>query len=333
MTVPTGPRVAMMRDLRSQIKSFWQASCRRRWLLVGALWLAWGLYVVRPEQEAVVRLLGRVVAPAVAPGLHWRPPWPITRLNKVKISEAKRLSVGFDLADEASGRQPPPGRSHFLTGDQNIVNIQVVVQYCVERPATYLFRAAQIEQVVAAVVERELTRAVQGQTVDWVLTTGRAELQDTVRREAGRQLAAYDVGVRLLSTNVRAAYPPAEVSDAFKAVAGARADRDRIIDQAQGYANEVVEQALGQADKERSDAEAYRAQVVAEAEGDAARFRQVYQEYARAPQVTRKRLYLETMELLTPRMKVIVAEPTPGQPLDLGILGRPPEPNVKQGTP
>lgn len=322
-----------MRHFLRFIWSIWQTSGRRRWLVLCALWLASGVYVVRPEQEGVVRFLGRVIGPTAMPGLHWRPPWPLSRLNKVKISEAKRLSVGFDLADESSGRQPPPGRSHFLTGDQNIVNIQMVVQYCVERPVSYLFRAAQIEQLVGAVVERELTHTAQGQTVDWVLTTGRAELQETVRREASRALATYNVGVRLLSTNIRAAYPPAEVSDAFKAVAGARADRDRIIDQAQGYANEVVEQALGQADKERSDADGYRSRVTAEAEGDAARFREVYAEYARAPQVTRKRLYLETMEVLAPRMRVIVAEPTPGQPLDLGILGKPPEPNVKQGTP
>lgn len=317
----------------SGIRSLWAASGRRRWLVLCALWLASGLYVVRPEQQGVVRLLGRVVGPVATPGLHWRPPWPLTRLNKVKISEAKRLSVGFDLADESSGRQPPPGRSHFLTGDQNIVNVQMVVQYCVERPSTYLFRAAQIEQLVSAVAERELTHAAQGQPVDWVLTSGRAELQEKVRREAARALAAYDVGVRLLSTNIRAAYPPAEVSDAFKAVAGARADRDRIMDQAEGYANEVVEQAQGQADKDRSDAEGYRARVTAESQGDATRFREVYAEYARAPEVTRKRLYLETMELLTPRMRVIVAEPTPGQPLDLGILSKPPEPNVKQGAP
>lgn len=326
-----GP-VAMHRMI-THIRSLWAAAGRRRWLILCACWLAAGLYVVRPEQQGVVRLLGRVVGPVATPGLHWRPPWPLTRLSKVRISEARRLSIGFDLGDESSGRQPPPGRSHFLTGDQNIVNIQMVVQYCVERPAAYLFRAAQIENLVAAVAERELTHAAQGQTVDWVLTTGRAELQEKVRKEASRALVAYDVGVRLLSTSIRAAYPPSEVSDAFKAVAGARADRDRIIDQARGYASEVVENARGQADKDRSDAEGYRARVAAEAQGDAARFRQVYAEYARAPQVTRKRLYLETMEVLAPRMKVIVAEPTPGQPLDLGFISKPPEPNAKQGSP
>lgn len=308
-------------------------NAKHRALALAALWLLSGLYLVRPEQQAVVRLLGRVVAEGVQPGLHWRVPWPLTRLSKVRISEARRLSVGFDLADEAAGRQPAPGKSHFLTGDQNIVNLQLVAQYCVERPTAFLFRSKEVGKLVGAVVERELSHAVEGQGVDWVLTTGRAQLQETVRREAQRVLDGYGAGVRLVSTNIKAAYPPTEVNDAFKAVAGARSDRDRIIDLAEGYRNEVTEQAAGEADKMTAEADAYRQRVTTEARGDTARFASIYREYSQARQVTRDRMYVETMEELLPRMKVIVADPAGGtRPLDLAILSGDPKPNTAGGS-
>lgn len=299
-----------------------QGSRARRWAPgVLGLWLLTGLYVVRPEEQAVVRLFGEVIAGRVPPGLHWRAPWPLTRLNKVRASEARRVSVGFELADETTGRQPEPRLVQFVTGDENILSLQLVVQYCVDDPAKYLFRAEGLDRLVAAAAEAALTRTVQDHRVDEVLTEERAELQERTRQEVTRRLATYDVGVRLVSLSITTAFPPAEVSDAFKAVASARGDRDRIIDEARAYENEAIAKAQGEATALVQQAEAYGRRVVAEAEGDAARFRKLWAEYRRARKVTRARLYVEAMEDLLPKMKVIVADSAGGRrPLDLGML-------------
>jgi membrane protease subunit HflK len=231
------------------------------------------------------------------------------------------VSVGFELAAEATGTQSDPRISQFLTGDQNIVNIHLVVQYCVEDPVKYLFGAQDVQRVVVAAAERALTHNVQQVGVDSVLVEGRTELQEAVRKEAMMLLSCYDVGVRLVNVSIKTAFPPAEVSDAFKAVASARGDRDRIIDEARGYMNEVVQKAEGEATALIRQAQAERRRMVAEAEGDTARFRKVYAEYRKAPKVMRKRVYLEALEKVVPKMKLIVSDSSHGaRPLDLGIL-------------
>ncbi len=312
-----------------------RGSRARRWALGAlALWLLTGLYVVRPEEQGVVRLFGEVIAGRVPPGLHWRAPWPLTRLNKVRASQARRVSVGFDLADEATGRRSEPRLGQFVTGDENILSLQLVAQYCVDDPVRYLFRAEGLDGLVAATAEAALTRTVQDHRVDEVLTEERAELQERTRQEAMRLLATYDVGVRLVSVSVTTAFPPAEVSDAFKAVASARGDRDRIIDEARAYENEVMAKARGEAEALVQQAEAYRRRAVAEAEGNAARFRDLWAEYTKARKVMRARLYVESMEELLPKMRVIVADSAGGtRPLDLGIVSASPPAEPKaQGT-
>ncbi len=309
-----------MTDPAPQGRSF-RIPARRRPLVLAALWLLSGLYIVRPDEQAVVRLFGRVVAGRVHPGLHWQPPWPIARADRARVNEARRVSVGFDLADEATGKQTDPRVGQFVTGDQNIVNIQLVIQYCIDDPVQYLTGAQNPDEVIAAAAGAAITREIQGHSVDYVLTEGRAELQETVRKQTTRLLKPYGVGLRLVSSSIKAAFPPSEVSDAFKAVASARGDRDRIIDEARGYRNEVVERACGEAVAMARQAEAESGRFVAEAEGDAERFTKVLGEYAKARDVTRTRLYIETMEQIVPRMNVIVSDSSGGRrPLDLGMI-------------
>lgn len=293
-----------------------------------ALWLLSGVYIVRPEQQAVVQLFGRVAQSPVTSGLHWRAPWPVGRLSKVRVTQARRVSVGFNLAQEAAGSRPGPRQGEFLSGDQNIVDVQLVVQYCVDDAVAYLLATQSVDDVVAAAVEKALSRSIQNQTIDHILTVGRTQLQDTVRTRAAQTLTGYGAGTRIVSVSIKAAAPPTQVSDAFRAVASAREDRDRIIDEAHGYLNEVVEKARGEADREGKQASAYRERVVAQAQGRAEAFRKLRAEHAKAPDVTRTRLYLETIEQVLPRAKVIVSDgDDPDRPLDLAILrpeaGRP----------
>ncbi|MFQ6133429.1 MAG: FtsH protease activity modulator HflK [Armatimonadota bacterium] len=298
---------------------------RRPWHWGGAmlgLWLLLGLYVVPPRQCAVVRAFGAVIGRPAQPGLHWRPAWPVTRLNRVNLRESKRASVGLQLEDEVLAKSPAASRSEFLTGDENIINVALVVHYQIVDPVAYVFRAAEVGKLVARACEQALTRAVAEMAVDSALTTGRVALQNRVKADAQATLERqYGVGVQLLSASIRAATAPPQVADAFAAVADAREERYRIVREAETYYNDQVPLAEGDAAKALREAEGYEQKVVNEARGDARRFEQALAEYRRARRVTRKRLYLEAAEEVIPKMRVVIVDDRHGQqPLDLGIL-------------
>jgi len=294
-------------------------SARRIVLGLTAVWGFWGVYLVAPDQQAVETLFGKVVAPRVLPGLHWALPWPIEKVTRLKVRQLQRLVVGGDLVDGVLGRTPPLV-SQFLTGDQNILNLRVVVQYSVGVPADYLFQTQNPAQMVGAAVESEMARRVAHQPVDAVLTTEKAAIQDEVRAAAQVILNQYRAGVALSTINIESATPPPEAADAFRDVASARADTARIVSDAEGYANDLVPKARGQARQLLEEAEGYRQKKVNEAFGDAARFNQVAAEYAKASQVTGERLYLETMEQVLPRIKKVIVDQNGN--LDLTVIRR-----------
>jgi membrane protease subunit HflK len=290
---------------------------------LATVWVLSGVYLVAPDQQAVETLFGKVVAPRVPPGLHWALPWPIEKVTRLKVRQLQRLVVGGDLADGVLGRTPPL-LSQFLTGDQNILNLRVVVQYSVGAPADYLFQTQNPAQVVGVAVESEMARRVAHRPVDAVLTTERAAIQDEVRAAAQETLNQYRAGVILSTINIESATPPPEAADAFRDVASARADTARIASEAEGYANDLVPKARGRARQLLEEAEGYRQKKVNEASGDAARFNQIAAEYARASQVTGERLYLETMEQVLPRIKKLIVDQNGN--LDLTVIrkGDPP---------
>lgn len=298
---------------------------QRRWTgrrvagAIIAVWLVTGIFVVRPEEQAVVTRFGAVVDPRVYPGIHYAMPWPIDSVTKVKVNQLQRLVVGGDAADSVLGRTQPL-TSQFLTGDQNIIHMRVVVQYAVAVPVDYLFHAADVPKLVGSAVEAELARKVGRQGVDDVLTTGRVAIQDAVLGEAQARLNEYGAGVRLSTINIEKAAPPPEAADAFRDVAGARADAARIMDEAHGYANDIIPRARGEAAQLTQSAEGYRLSKVNQASGDAARFTAVAAEYAKAAQVTSDRLYLETMEKVLPKIRKLIVD-SEGN-IDLSIIGK-----------
>jgi modulator of FtsH protease HflK len=291
----------------------------RAWIALAALWVVSGLYLVGPDQQAVETLAGRVVAPRVMPGLHYALPWPIESVTKLKVRQLQRLVVGGDLPDSVLGRTQA-ARSQFLTGDQNLIHLRAVVQYSVGTPADYLFRSENPVQLVGATVEAELARRVAWRTVDAVLTTERIAIQNDVRAAAQKLLNLYRAGVVLSSVNIESAAAPPEAAEAFRDVAGARADTSRIVSQAQGFANDLIPRARGQARQLLEEAAGYRQRKIDEATGDASRFNQVAVEYERAAQVTRRRLYLEAMEEVLPRIRKLIVDPSGN--LDLTIIRR-----------
>jgi membrane protease subunit HflK len=286
-------------------------------LAIAVFWVLSGAYIVLPDQQAVETLFGRVVAPRVMPGLHYALPWPIESVTKLKVRQLQRLVVGGELADGVLGRTQPL-LSQFLTGDQNIIHLRVVVQYSVSVPADFLFQTQNPAQVVGAVVEAEMARRVAHRGVDAVLTTEKAAIQDEVRAAAQQRLNDYRAGVLLASINIESATAPPEAADAFRDVASARADTARIVNEAEGYANDLIPKARGQAQQLREESEAYKQRKINEASGDAARFNQIAAEYAKASQVTGQRLYLETMEQVLPRIRKLIVDQNGN--LDLTII-------------
>ena len=286
-------------------------------LLIGALWLASGLYLVPPDQQAVETLFGRIVAPRVMPGLHYALPWPIENVTKLKVRQLQRLVIGGDVPEGVLGRNPSL-RSQFLTGDQNMINLRTVVQYSVSVPAEYLFQSLSPAQIIGATVEAVLAQRIAHRGVDAVLTTEKAAIQSEVLTEAQRLLNNYHAGVQLSTINIESITPPPEAADAFRDVGSARADTARIVSNAEGYANDLIPKARGQAQQMLDEADAYKEKKINEALGDAARFNQVAAEYAKASQVTGERLYLETMEQVLPRIKKLIVDKNGN--LDLTIV-------------
>ncbi len=298
-------------------------SRRRLLAVVAGLLVLSSVYVIGADQQAVVTRFGRVVEPRVMPGIHVSLPWPIDRVSKLKVRQLQRLVVGGGAPDTVVGRAQPLV-SQFLTGDQNLLHLRVVVQYSVGVPADYLFQADNVPGAVGAAVESELARRVAHRGVDAVLTTEKVAIQDEVRGAAQQLINDYRLGVELASVSIESATPPPEAADAFRDVASARADLSRIVNEAEGYANSVVPKARGEAQQMLEGAQGYRQRKIDEAIGDASRFAQVAGEYARASEVNGRRLYLETMEQILPRIRKLIVDRNGN--LDLTILRRGSEP-------
>ena len=281
------------------------------------LWLLTSVYIVPADQQAVETRFGRVIDTRVLPGIHLSLPWPVDVVHRLKVQQLQRLVVGGDIQDGVLGRSQPLA-SQFLTGDQNILHMRVVVQYSVSVPVDYLFQPRDVAATTGAAVEAELSRLVAQRDVDAVLTTEKIAVQEQVRAAAQKILNDYRTGVLLASVNIEAATPPPEAADAFRDVASARADSARIVNESQGYSNDVIPKARGAAEQMLEEAQGYKQRKINEALGDAARFDQVSVEYARAAQVNGRRLYVETMEQLLPRMKKLIVDKNGN--LDLTII-------------
>jgi modulator of FtsH protease HflK len=280
---------------------------RRIWAWLLALWIVSGAYMVPADQQAVVTRFGAVVNPRVPPGIHYALPRPIDSVYKLKVHQLQRTVIGGEIPDAILGRTQPAS-SEFLSGDQNLLNVRVVAQYSVREPQDFLFRTADVERVVKTAVESELARRVARTPVDDILTTEKVAIQNDVLQSAQRALDSYQTGVTISSINIEDVTPPAEAADAFRGVAGARADAIRLVNEAEGYANDLIPRARGEAAQLAEQAQAYKEGKTNRAAGDAARFNAIAAEYAKAPKVTATRAYVEAMEQILPKTKKIIVD-------------------------
>jgi membrane protease subunit HflK len=307
----TAPRLAP----EPQPAPYWTR--RRIAGVVFALWILSGVYLVKPDQQAVETMFGKVVSPRVMPGLHYAWPWPVESVSKLKVRQLQRLVVGGDLPDSVLGRTQPLA-SQFISGDQNIINMRVVVQYSVGIPTDYLFRTQDVGKAVGAAVEAELARRIAHRPVDAVLTTEKAAIQEEVRAAAQKRINDYHTGVLLSTVNIESVTPPPEAADSFRDVASARADAERVVNESQGYANDLIPKSRGEAQQMKEAAEGFKQKKINEASGDASRFTQVAAEYEKAAQVTGERLYVETMEQILPKIRKLIVDKNGN--LDLTII-------------
>src|SRR5947209_4164737 len=192
-----------------------------------------GVYVVRANEQAVVRRLGRVVDDRVGPGLHVGLPWGLDRVDRLRLREQKRLTVGFEQPDQALGRPVDPAQREFLTGDQNLVNVELLVQYTIRAPRAYLFAAADLEGVLREASAAGIAATAGARPVDALLTTGKTEAQERLRSLIQAAVDRCGLGVTVTAVNIQSVTPPLKVADAFRDVASAREDRDRIINAAE----------------------------------------------------------------------------------------------------
>lgn len=328
-TLPDLPRAPLPHEEQRRRHDAWDPrgwTWQRRLAGLAALWILSGIYIVPADQQAVVTRFGAVVEPRVLPGIHWAMPWPVDSVTRLKVQQLQRLIVGGDPSDAMLGRFETAAASQFLTGDQNLIHLRAAVQYSVAEPALFLFSAVDVQRMIGGAVEAELARQVGLRGVDAVLTTNKVEIQLDAQQRAQALANAYRLGVQIASISIESAAPPPETRDAFNEVASARADSARIVNEAQGYAGDLVPKARGEAQQMMEAAAGYRLRKVNEARGDAARFTQVAAEYARASEVNGRRLYMEAMETILPRIRKLFVDSRGNVDLTIVRKGNAPTP-------
>ena len=287
-------------------------------VLIGILviWLLTGIYVVGPDEVGVVRTFGEFTR-VTQSGLNWKFPSPIETANTPKVTEVKRIEFGFRSLKNGQYRTVEK-ESLMLTGDENIVDAEMIVQYKIKDPVKYLFNIVEPELTVREAAEASLRTVVGRNKIDETLTTGKFTIQEETKEQVQSILDKYESGIHIVAVQLQDVSPPKEVIGAFKDVASAKEDKNRMINQAEGYRNDVIPKARGEAEAMIRDAEGFKESRIKRAEGDAKKFTTILKEYKKAKSITEKRLYLETMEKVLPGIdKIIVPDKESGNMLNL----------------
>jgi modulator of FtsH protease HflK len=289
-------------------------------LVLGALllYLASGIYIVDPDQQGVVLRFGKVVR-ETGPGPHYHLPWPVETVLRPSVTQIRKEEIGFRTASIG-----PPARYRdvddealMLTGDENIIKLEFIVQYRVKPevsgPTDYLFNVRDPQQTVRSSAEAAMREVIGRNDIESALTEGKERIQRDTQDLLQAILDRYGAGIQVVIVQLQDVGPPDQVSDAFKDVISAQQDKERLINEALGYANDVVPKARGQSAQLVNEAEGYREATVREATGAAQRFIALQTAYAESKDVTRRRLYLETMEEILPKVNKILMDEAAGQ--------------------
>lgn len=345
---PAGPQQPNLEDLLRRLQDQLRrllpgggGNTRTIILLVAAaivIWLLTGLYRVEPEEQGVALIFGKWVA-TTGPGLNYNLPAPIGHVFTPKVTRVNRVEIGFRSQSEV-GRpgvvRDIPQESLMLTGDENIIDIQFVVFWIIKDPGEYLFNIRNPEGTVKDVSEASMREIIGQGNFEFARTQGRAQIEMDTQKLIQQILDNYGAGILVTGVRLQKVDPPQGAINAFRDVQAARADKERTMNEAQGYLNEVTQKAQGQAEQIVKAADAYKAERVNIATGDAQRFLLVYNQYVQNKDVTTRRIYLDTMEKILGGMDKLLIEKTGGPgvlpylPLDELLKRKPAQPAQEQ---
>ena len=306
-----------LKDRRSQL-------VRPSLIAAAVLFVLSGVYTIGPNETGIIQRFGRKVVPFCGPGLHYRLPWPIDRLTRVQARRVRTVEIGFRSGvgppesepaayewnvQHRSGRfQRKPEEALMLTGDQNMIELNVTVHYDLPHPENFLFKQFDGDATVRAAAESAMQSIVTSTSLDDVLTTGRTAIEEKTRRQLQSRLDRYGAGVRVLGVRLQDVHPSLEVVDAFRGVSGAYEEKNRLVNEAEGYRNEQLALARGHSKARLREAEGYTLGRTNRAQGDASRFLQREAAFRAAPGATETRLYLETMERVLPGKRKLIID-------------------------
>ncbi|PKM37522.1 MAG: FtsH protease activity modulator HflK [Gammaproteobacteria bacterium HGW-Gammaproteobacteria-10] len=274
------------------------ASMKGFGFLIGGAVVLWGLsgfYIVDEGNHGVVTRFGKYTETTQA-GLNWHIPVPIESVELVNVRRQRFIEVGYRSGGAQQTLGSVPKEALMLTKDENIVDVRLAVQYQVKDAKDFLFNVVSPEITLKQVTEAAQRGVVGSSKMDFVLTEGRTEIVAQIREEIQDVMDSYKSGVQITSVNLQDAQPPEQVQGAFEDAIKAREDQQRLINEAEAYSNDVIPKARGAAARKLQEAEGYKQQVIARAEGEASRFLALLGEYKKAPEVTRKRLYIESVQ-------------------------------------
>lgn len=284
-------------------------------LIVLLVWAASGIYIVAPAERGVVLRFGRYVETTEA-GPHWHIPFPVEAVKKVNVEQIRNVEVGFRSGSPTRrAANTVPQESLMLTRDENIVDAKFAVQYRVNDARNYLFNVRDPDLTLGQATESSVREITGKNDMDFILTEGRSEIALQSEKLIQQILDRYKTGLIVIDVNMQDAQPPDEVQEAFSDAVKAREDKQRLINEAEAYSNDIIPKARGAAARQVQEADAYKSRVIAEAEGDVSRFNDVLQEYEKAPEVTRKRLYLESVESVLKNSSKIILDTKSGNSL------------------
>jgi membrane protease subunit HflK len=272
------------------------------------VWMLSGIYIIDPAEKGIVLRFG-AFQEETGQGPHWHVPFPIEAVKRINVEQIRTAEIGYRNAVKGSRRMGGnvSSESIMLTKDENMIDAKFAVQYKVNDAQAYLFNVANPDTTLRQVSESAIRQVVGQNTMDYILTEGRVNIADSIKERSQELLDLYKTGLFITTVNMQDAQPPEQVQDAFSDAVKAREDKQRLINEAETYSNDILPKSRGLAARLLEESRAYKSEVVSKSEGESSRFKQILAEYAKAPVVTRERLYRETMEsVLASTSKVLV---------------------------
>lgn len=272
------------------------------------VWMLSGIYIIDPAEKGIVLRFG-AFQEETSQGPHWHLPFPIETVNRINVEQIRTTEIGYRNVVKGSRRfgGNVSSESLMLTKDENMIDAKFAVQYKVNDAQAYLFNVANPDTTLRHVSESAIRQMVGRNTMDFILTEGRVSIADDIKERSQELLDLYKTGLYITTVNMQDAQPPEQVQASFSDAVKAREDKQRLINEAQTYANDILPKSRGLAARLLEESRAYKSEVVSKSEGESSRFKQILAEYEKAPAVTKERLYRETMEsVLASTSKVVV---------------------------